>query len=378
MKIIQLITRLDKGGSSENVIDLSTALFKKGFDVVFIYGAKQRLIFPFVSYYIKTFERDINPIKDFLSFLKILLILIKEKPDIVHTHTSKAGFIGRWACWLYRMVFKRNLKIIHTPHGHIFYGYFGRFKSYLFVLIERVTSIITDVLVALTENERKESLEYGVGKQDKWVVIPSGIDYRFEIKEKDLRRKLNIEDNKIIVGSVMRLEDIKGDIYFVLAAGQVLKKSSDIFFILVGDGKNRKKIEDEVKKLGIEKNFVLVGWQTNVYDWINIMDIYLQPSLNEGLGRTIIIAELLSKPIVASDVCGIRDLVRDGINGFLVKPKDVYAFALAIIKLARDVELRYNMGKESYIMVNESVDGFKKYSFERCLYLYTKLYKSIL
>ncbi|MGC8867943.1 MAG: glycosyltransferase, partial [Elusimicrobiales bacterium] len=240
MKIIQLITRLDKGGSSENVIDLSTALFKKGFDVVLIYGAKQRLVFPFVSYYIKTFERDINPIKDFLSFLKILLILIKEKPDIVHTHTSKAGFIGRWACWLYRMVFKRNLKIIHTPHGHIFYGYFGRFKSYLFVLIERVTSIITDVLVALTENERKESLEYGVGKQDKWVVIPSGIDYRFEIKEKDLRRKLNIEDNKIIVGSVMRLEDIKGDIYFVLAAGQVLKKSSDIFFILVGDGKNRK------------------------------------------------------------------------------------------------------------------------------------------
>ncbi len=173
MKIVKIITRLDKGGSAEVVINLAEAIFKNNFDVVLIYGGMSRFIFPFRCYFIDSLCREINLFKDFISFLKIFWIIIKEKPDIIHTHTSKAGFIGRWAGFLYKIFFNRNVKIIHTPHGHVFYGYFGKLKTNFFIILERITLWITDRLVAISENEKIESINYGVGSSDKWVVIPS-------------------------------------------------------------------------------------------------------------------------------------------------------------------------------------------------------------
>ena len=179
IKILYIITRLDKGGSAEHVLECCEYFEKKDdFEIILIYGGETKLNLDFKNYYVKFLQREISLIKDIIAFFKILEIIKKEKPDIIHTHSSKAGIIGRWAAWLARKInYKlKFLRIIHTPHGHIFYGYYGKLKTLLFLLLERLTAKITDKLVALTEGEKKESINFGVGKPDQWTVIHSGVN----------------------------------------------------------------------------------------------------------------------------------------------------------------------------------------------------------
>lgn len=374
IKVLSIITRNSKGGSSEFIINFLSKVDSKDIENILIYGG-DKLNYSFKSIYIKELVRNINPLKDFVAFFRIFLFILNFKPDIIHTHTSKAGVLGRFAAFIYKLFLNRKLKIVHTPHGHVFYGYFSKPKSFLFLLVERLLSYITDVFIALSDNEKKESIDFGLGNYEKWLVIPSGIDYNIEIREYDLMKKFNIGDDDIVIGSVMRFEDVKGDKYFILAANEVLKNiKKNIRFVLVGDGTNNKIIKDMIISFDIFNYFIIPGWQKNVYDWINIMDIYIQPSLNEGLGRTVIMAELLKKPIIASSVCGLKDLVIDGYNGFLVKPKDYLLIADLILKLIFNKELRTKMGENSFRLVNEEIDGFKKYSFDRSIYLHNKLY----
>lgn len=377
IKILSIITRNSKGGSSEFLINL---LSQKDEDLenVLIYGGEEKA-YNFKSFYVKELTRNINPLKDILAFIRILFLIFKLKPDIIYTHTSKAGILGRFAVIFYKTLSNRKVKIIHSPHGHVFYGYFSRFISSLFILIERVFSYVTDVFVALSENEKVESIGYGLGDYKKWVVIPSGVDYNFKLTRPELKKEIGLDDKDIVVGSVMRFEDVKGDKYFVLAASEILKKTKKgIRFVLVGDGSNFSKIVDMILALGVKDYFIMPGWVNDVYNWINMMDIYVQPSLNEGLGRTVIIAELLKKPIVASSVCGLKDLVVDGYNGFLVAPRDYISLAARINELVFDEDRRILMGKNSFDLVNEEIDGFKKYSFDRSLYLHKKLYFEII
>lgn len=375
MKIVYIITRLDRGGSSEYLMNIAKEMKRCGFDVVVVYGGNKTKL-SVRSINIAQLVRNISFLKDIIAFFRLFILIFKEKPEIVHTHTSKAGFLGRWAAFVVRLLLRSRLRIIHTPHGHIFYGYFAKMKSNFFALIEKITAYITDILIALTENEMKESISYGVGNERKWVCIPSGINYEFKIVEPQLKNKLGFRSTQFIAGSVMRLDDVKGDKFFVLAAAEVLKEKKDVFFVLVGDGPNMSKLKELARELNIEKKIIFAGWQENVYDWINIMDVYIQPSLNEGLGRTVIMAELLSKPVIASSVCGLKDLVIDGYNGFLVKPADVFSISGAILKLVSDADLRKLMGQRSYELVNQTIDGFKKYSFERSVFLHRKIYKN--
>ncbi len=380
MKIVQIITRLNFGGSSENLIDLCRKLKDDGFDVILVYGGDEIKQFDFKYYYLKELKREIGLLDDIKVFLKIIKILFREKPYVINTHTSKAGVIGRWAGFFYKLLSNKNTKIIHVPHGHIFYGYFSKPKTYFFIILEFLTSFITDFLVALTENEKMETLKYGIGKEKKWHIIPSGVDYFQKLSGKDIREEFKIPKEKIVVGSVARLEPIKGIDYLIRSVkylNEILKiKNIKDFpiFLIVGDGSQKdylKKIADEDK---VKEHIIFAGYREDVYDLINVMDIYVQPSLNEGMGRTVVMAEILSKPIIASSVCGLKDLITDAYNGYLVEPKNSLELAMKIYELFKNEDLRKNMGQKSFELVNREENGFKYYSFEREYLLYKKLY----
>ncbi len=416
-KIVHIITRLDKGGSSENVLLTCQNLDKNKYEPVLIYGLSQSTEnkLPIKNYRVEQLVREISPLKDIIAFLKIYKIIKKEKPDIVHTHSSKAGFIGRWSAWFYNFfsVVSHHssviTKIVHTPHGHVFYGYFGKIKSMFFLLLEKITVKITDKLVALTEGEKNESLKFGVGKPNQWVVVHSGVNnppvspFRKGGLERDfnkgglegdfnkmgIRKKdFGIPESAIVIGTVARLEPVKGVKYFIdaikIIVAQFIEqnnmpdKSGNYKFLIVGDGSERKILEKEIEKSGLKDKVIFTGMRDDVLDLISIMDIYVQPSLNEGMGKTLVQASLFSKPIIATKVQGIPDVVIDGKTGLLVLPARPDLLAEAIVKLIKDENLRKKIGENAYQYVNEKIDGYSRFSIERMIFLLEELYKSIL
>ena len=381
-RIIYIITRIDRGGSSENIVDICNKLYDDDFDLVLIYCGETLRNFKFKSYYIKDMKREISFKNEFKALVKIFRMLKEEKPDIVHTHTSKSGILGRWASFIYKIFYNRKLKIIHTPHGHIFYGYFGFIKTKFFIFLEILTSFITNRFIALTENEKKENIESGVGNEKKWVVIPSGIDYKISLSGKDIRKEFNIRPDEIVIGTAARLEPVKGIEYFVRSY-KYLRNILNIkgirpkfCYLVVGDGSEFGYLKKISKEDGTINNIIFSGWRDDVYDLINTMDIYVQPSLNEGMGRSVVMAELLSKPIIASSVCGLKDLIIDGYNGYLAEPKNSLELAMKIYLLLSDKNKIQDYGRNSFEFVNRKVDGFKFYSFDREYFLLKKLYQS--
>ncbi|MCX7940607.1 MAG: glycosyltransferase [Endomicrobia bacterium] len=420
MKILHIITRLDKGGSSENVLltceyfYLKRQPIKNEYEIVLIYGGNKDFSswskgLRIKSYYLKELQRSIHPLKDFVAFVKTFSIIKKEKPNIIHTHSSKAGIIGRWAAFIARILDLklRNVKIIHTPHGHIFYGYYNKFITFMFVLIEKITALITNKIIALTEGEKNETLTYGVGSTEQWVVIHSGVDYKIQIVSSELEnlmKELNIKENEIIIGTVARLEPVKGVRYFIDAIIHLSYNYSNVItknltFLIIGDGSERKMLEKKLTR----QNFILnkvylsdvkarifeitvqnksikvifTGMREDVAKLISIMDIYVQPSINEGMGKTIVLAQLLGKPVVATKVQGIPSVVLDNKTGILVEPKNSWKLANGIFDLIKDEEKRMMFGNNAKMWVNEIIDSFPRFSIERMVYLLEQLYHSL-
>lgn len=290
-----------------------------------------------------------------MAFIKILFILKKIKPQILHTHSSKAGVLGRVAGKILKIK-----KIIHTPHGHIFYGYFGKIKTFIFIFIERLLAKFTDTLIALTEMELEESIQKKIGDRKKWRVVHSGIKY-IEIQ----RQKSPL----VKVVSIARLEYVKG-VDILIKAAHILK-DKNYEFIVAGDGSLRKKYEEMIQKLGV-KNFKLAG-EKNPVDILKDATIYIQPSRNEAMGRAVIYAMLAKVPIIASNVCGLKSIIKDGFNGFLFEPENHIQLAEKINYVAEnDVT---NIIENAYRYVNETDEtGFKRFSVESMVEKIKKIY----
>jgi glycosyltransferase involved in cell wall biosynthesis len=363
-KVIHIITRLDKGGAAENTLLTVLGMDKKKYDVQLVKGPTyesrmsrdeqasviadqekarsdgvELVTCPFLM-------RRINLVYDVLTLIALYLFLVKEKPAVVHTHTSKAGLLGRLAAKLARVP-----HIVHTPHGHVFWGYFGPWKTRMFIVLEKLSTRITDKIIALTNREKKDYLLYKIAPAEKIAVINSGVDLR-NIEDalledrRRLKQDLGIPEDRLIVGTAGRLEPVKGPEHLVEAARYVLSARPDVFFVFAGDGELKSYLARRASELGIAGDILFLGWRKDVTRVISVYDIFVLPSLNEGMGRVLVEAMALGKPIVASDAGGIPDLVTHGINGFLVPPKNPERLAECIQILLRDKEGRAKMGAE--------------------------------
>ena len=376
IKILHIITRLDPGGSSTNTIETVARLVPSRFVVFLLCGLTQdpdgrieaSLRSRGIRYrFLNDLRRAISPWHDLRAFISLYCFMRKERFDIVHTHSSKAGILGRWAAWLAGV-----RRIIHTPHGHVFYGYFGRMPTLVFIWLERFTALITEKIVTLTDRGSAEHVAFRIASASKFVTICSGIEVPSTLPSNDeivaIRREWHLPAGACVFGTVARLEPVKGITYLVDAMARAACQQSDIRLVIIGDGDERLMLEEKCNRLGVRDLVVFLGFRDDAARLIAGMDVFVLPSLNEGMGRVVLEAMALAKPVIATRVGGLPELVRDGENGWLVPPGDPEALAAVMRRCASDRVRRGQMGEMARTSVGE------KFSIDTMLQCVERLY----
>jgi glycosyltransferase involved in cell wall biosynthesis len=271
---------------------------------------------------------------DLLSLFQIIALIRRERPGILHTHTTKAGILGRIAGGMTRT------RTIHTPHGHLFYGYFGRGKEQLYFFLERLAARFCERIITISEDERREYLKRGIGNKKRITTIYNGIDIeRFPGDGKGLRKELGITQNVPLVGFVGRLEEVKGPHLFLDAAMRIKAVSPPTHFLLVGDGTLKKGL---IQRSQGTSHLHIMGFREDIADCLAALDILLIPSLNDGFNLAAVEAMASSKPIVATAVGGLPEVIGDG--GILIRSGDTSRMAEEAIKLINSPTLRKAIG----------------------------------
>ena len=357
IKVAHIITRLCKGGAQANTFHTVRLSNRERFKADLISGfttGDEGSIEDTINaagidiIRVPDLVREVSPLRDLRALSNLTKLLKKNQYDVVHTHTSKAGFIGRLAA-------KRAgiPVIVHTPHGNIFHGYFPWLITKSFVLMERHVASFTDRIITLTPGGVDEHLAQGIGNREQYVSIFSGIDvepYTKAIEKRDdTRRELVIDSSDFLIGGVGRLESIKGFKYFVSAAELIDSSVPESRFILAGHGSLEGELREMAGKLG--EKFSFLGTRDDVSQLMAAMDICVVPSLNEGMGRVILEAGAASTPVIATRVGGIPDIIRDGETGILVEPRDAKAIADKVCILSQDRDRLHRMGQAARTFV---------------------------
>ena len=362
---------MDRGGSARNVFLTVTGHDRDRFRVGLVYGRSTgrseadaaRLAADLhelrqagvVLFEVPCLVRDISLLRDARATLALWRVFHRERPDVVHTHTSKAGALGRVAAWLAGVPV-----IIHTPHGHIFYGYYGPAISWVIRLFERLLALTTDRIVTLTDRGAQEHVQYRIAAPDKFVTIPSGIvlsAFRsVPIDPAVKRNELGLPTEGPVIGTVGRLVPIKGHEWLLKAAPLVLAEFPHAMFVFLGEGPLLGRLQQLEGKLGISGHVMFLGARQDVPECLATFDVFAFPSLNEGMGRALIEAMAVGLPAVATRVGGIPDVVADGETGLLVPARDEAALADALLKLLRDPARRQAYGHAARRSMDERFD----------------------
>ncbi len=382
VKIVRIIARLNIGGPAIHTVLLAEGVDKKVFTTYLTAGSPDASEGD-MAYFAEQNNVDVNYIpglgrqiglKDFLSFIKILKLLIKIKPDIIHTHTAKAGVLGRMAGALAGVPIK-----IHTFHGHIFDGYFSPAKTKIFIFIEKFLSLFTDKVIVVSDSIRNEIVDkLKIAPAGKCAVIRLGFDLdRFldnEGRKGSIRKEFGIEPDTLVVGIVGRLVPIKNHKMFLGAARKIIDgmPEKQIKFLIIGDGESRQYLEEEARKTGVEKDIIFTGWIRDIDRVYADLDIVALTSINEGTPVSLIEAMASAKPVVATSVGGVVDIIEDGENGLLARSGDVDGFSDKVISLLRNGKRREEMGRKGRAYAR---DNFRK---ERLIQETEDLYLSCL
>jgi len=347
LKVLQIHTMPVITGSGITTILIMTGLDRKKYDVEFACAPGGPLVNEVVKqeikyHPIKHLVQRISIIQDLLALAELTWLMKKQRYDIIHTHNSKAGFIGRLAGKIAGVRI-----IVHNIHGFAFHEFEKPPRRKLFIHLERFAAKFTDKLITVSEPLREWGLKLAIGNPEKYVTIYSGIDLEkfdvnIDIKEKKLR--LGIEPEDKVIGVVSKLWEGKGHECILQAARDVIDQVPDVKFVFVGEGYLRKKLESLARKLDLSDHVIFTGFRTDIPEITATFDIALLASFFEGLGRVLLEAMALGKPVIASRVGGIVDVVDDGKTGILVSPGNSASLAEAMIRLLRNDGLRIRMG----------------------------------
>lgn len=389
-RILRIINRFNLGGPTYNAAYLSRYLPEK-YETLLLGGMKDNTedssqfivenlgITPLV---IGEMKRSINPFQDYKAYKRIKEVIREFKPDIVHTHASKPGAIGRWAAYQMKVPI-----IVHTFHGHVFHSYFNPVKTTTYKILERKLASITTRIIAISEKQREELVtEHKICGFDKVDVIPLGFELqRFQdnITEKRtvFREEFGLNPSDIAIGIIGRLVPIKNHRFFLEAFDWVKKRTDKrIKGFIVGDGESRVEIEQMCTRLNLsysrdsdeEVDIYFTSWVKNV-DYIYAgVDIVTLTSRNEGTPVSLIEAQASNRAIVSTNVGGIKDIVLPGETALLSEVNDPDGLKNNLLKMVNDAQLRAEFGARGWAFVKN------KFHYERLVDDITKLYGSLL
>ena len=395
LKICHVITRMIVGGAQENTLLSAVGLIEKGHDVTLITGPspgpegellkqsdliskhslnsicsskscteprtqslslktddKNRLA------YIKTphLVRMIDPIRDFLAYGYLKNYFQNNKFDVVHTHSSKAGIIGRAAACSAKVPF-----IVHTIHGQAFHRYANPLKNWFYKKLEWWAAKRCHTIFAVAQAMINQCMDAHITRSSKYKVVYSGMElgpFLNNSPDVALRDKLGISKDASVIGTVARLFPLKGYDYFIPVAAKIAEKHPSTKFLVIGNGILREKIEKEIVKLGMEGNFIFVGLVSpnEIHKYISLMNVLIHLSLREGLPRAVVQALASGKPAIGYDLDGTPEVIINGKTGYIAKPKEIDAVANAALKLIENPKLAEEMGKNGRNLVKAKFD----------------------
>jgi len=367
IRVMRIIARMNVGGPAVQISGLMRGFDQSRFE--------QRLYTGYCgedeSDYLNEVAIDVIPHRveglgrriSLVSDAKVLIYMIREirnfKPHIIHTHTAKAGVIGRLAS----LISLHKSTRIHTFHGHLLYGYFGPVKTRLVVFAERFLGSQTEVLVAVGHRVRAELLEAGIGKPEKFVVVPPGLSLGELIPKEVARKEFGLNSPDLVCGFVGRVTQIKRPDRFLDVVKELKIRGRAIQFIIAGDGE----LIEECRKRVLEENLpvTFLGWQNDISKVFSTLDLVILTSDNEGTPLSLIQAGLARLPVVSTNVGSILEVVQNGKTGF-VTDKNVTSLTDAIEKLLFDPGLRQIIGNSAYEFttnnfgVKRLVDDYQK------------------
>lgn len=364
MRITHVITRLIIGGAQENTLSSVLGLRQKtGFEVKLVSGpttgpegSLESLDPELIT--IPNLVRAVHPYKDFLAQRQLERLFRETRPDIVHTHSGKAGILGRMAAARAGVPI-----IVHTIHGPSFGNFQGVFANVLFRAAERRAGRVTTHFVTVAEAMTEQYLSAGIGRREHYTKIFSGFNLEpFLVAKNDptLRAKLGIAPDDIVIGKIARLFKLKGHNDLFRVAPELVRRHPRIKFLLVGDGEWRSKFEYTTRALGLEKQFIFAGLISpeDVPRYVGVMDVLLHLSLREGLPRALPQALAAGKPVVAYDCDGAREVCLDNQTGFLLHPGAVNGLTDKLSLLVENAALRERLGQSGreFVRKNFSVE----------------------
>jgi glycosyltransferase involved in cell wall biosynthesis len=356
IRILRLIARLNMGGPALHVAYLTRGLDRLGYRTTLGAGslARGEGSMAFVAeelgvevHTVSQLHREVSPVLDPVSVARIARLIREVRPHILHTHTAKAGAVGRTAAVLAGDA--RPPIVVHTFHGHVLRGYFDPLRTAVYREVERSLARVTTRLVAVSPQVQDELVRLDVAPADKFSVIRLGIDLDRRIVEPasdglELRRAFGVPEDAFVVGWIGRMTSIKHLPDVLAAFARLREKRVDARLVLVGDGPDREDVEQRAHELGIARFTLYLGYQRDIAPYYALFDALLLPSGNEGTPVVAIESLAAGTPVVATRVGGIPDVVSDGVDGLLAEPGDVEELAAALEKLAHDAGLRERMG----------------------------------
>ena len=368
MKICHVITRMIIGGAQENTLYTIQGHLEKGHDVTLVTGPTDgpegKLLETFCPAGMKLVEipeliRSLNPWKDWRAYVKLRKFFAGQHFDVVHTHASKAGILGRVAARKEGVPF-----VVHTVHGQAFHPYQSAFKNRIYVAAERFAAKHCDRIYAVAQAMIDQCVEAGVAPREKYQVVYSGMDLQSFVNAKrspELRASLGIPEDAPVVGMLARLFELKGHDCMIQAAPAIVAKIPEVRFLFIGDGVLRDSLEAEIVRLGLRDHFVFAGLipPEQVPEYLAQVDVLAHLSLREGLPRACVQALATAKAVVAYPLDGTPEVVIDGETGLLGAPGDIPKIAENVIRLLQDTELRTRLGANGQRLVLERFDWRK-------------------
>jgi glycosyltransferase involved in cell wall biosynthesis len=384
VRVLRVIARLNMGGPALHVAYLTEGLAKRGYQTTLVAGtlARGEDSMQFVAEQhgveivrVDELHREISLIRDVLAAFRLAKLIRRLRPQILHTHTAKAGAVGRLAAVLAGRA--RPPIVVHTFHGHVLRGYFGPFRTGFFRLLERALARVSTRLIAVSPQVRDDLVALKVAKADKFEVIRLGIELEERVELDDAlraetRRVLGIAPDRFVVGWIGRMTSIKNTDAVLRAFAALRGRGVDAVLCLIGDGPDRDALERAAHELGVMRHCLFLGYQEGVARFYAAFDAFLLASENEGTPVTTIESLAAGRPVVSTRVGGVPDVVEDGVDGFLTEPRDVDGLAERLERLARDPELRAEMGRAG------RERALSRYAVERLVADVDALYRSLL